>query len=675
MLSASNEYKEHMKRKIRNRAYISVSLGIVNQKAQASAYASGEYAPWSDVTYPFNNSKVATQYATMEQNYFLTDGNMYFLPESETDIYLHKKGLTSQNLLEEIIIRYDDKYDVKGLMIEFEINCYPTKFEIITEEQTLTYENDSKNFTTTDVVGNTSYIIIRPIEMVGGEQRLRINKITMGIGVSFGNSEISDFTLEEFVHSVSEELPSVSATITILDKDRQFNVDDETSYINYLELEQQTEISIGLELDNGEIEWLDLGSLLLSEWKLSKNTMRFTVKDRFSFWDGTYNGGYEIRQRTLYNDAIDVLTDLGLQADEYEIDECLKDVVIVNPLPEATHAECLQIIANAGRCILFQKTDGKVCIKANFANVLEPTDISISANEQSSWSNVQNINYGTDYVYADMTNNFFSADGSMYFMPEGEEYLATSFVSAEISNENGEFNTIPSITMTLPASYTYYGVHMNFDGNPPKEMKITTYRNNELIEENTFTELTNEAFITHEFKMFDKMVFEFNKTHPHNRVLVNKISFGDLSDYILEKEDMLEEPIAYKEEVKKEIKVRLFSYTNGEDGQPVESETKNYYVQPLNNRGKTVTFENALISTEEHAQKVAEWLGNYYKNNIYYEVGSYRGEPRLQGADIIHMENDYISNLQVEVAERRLTFNGAFGGSLELRRALRMMEG
>ena len=66
MLSASNEYKEHMKRKIRNRAYISVSLGIVNQKAQASAYADGEYASWSDVAYPFNNSKVATQYATME---------------------------------------------------------------------------------------------------------------------------------------------------------------------------------------------------------------------------------------------------------------------------------------------------------------------------------------------------------------------------------------------------------------------------------------------------------------------------------------------------------------------------------------------------------------------------------------------------------------------------------
>ena len=600
---------------------------------------------------------------------------MYFLPESETDIYLHKKGLTSQNLLEEIIIRYDDKYDVKGLMIEFEMNCYPTKFEIITEEQTLIYENDNKNFTTTDVVGDTSYIIIRPIEMVGGEQRLRINKITMGIGVSFGNSEISDFSLEEFVHSVSEELPSVSASITILDKDRQFNVDDETSYINYLELEQQTEISIGLELDNGEVEWLDLGSLMLSEWKSSKNTMQFTVKDRFSFWDGIYNGGYVIRQRTLYNDAIDVLTDLGLQADEYEIDECLKDVVVVNPLPEATHAECLQIIANAGRCILYQKADGTVCIKANFANVLEPSDISVSANAQSNWSNVQNINYGTDYVYADMTSNFFSADGSMYFMPEGEEYLTTSFVSAEISNENGEFNTIPSITMTLPASYTYYGVHINFDGNPPKEMVIRTYRSDELIEENIFKELTNETFITHEFKMFDKMVFEFTKTQPHNRVLVNKISFGDLSDYILENEDMLEEPIAYKEEVKKEIKVRLFTYTNGEDGQPVESETKNYYVQPLNNRGKTVTFENALISTEEHAQKVAEWIGNYYKNNIYYTVGSYRGEPRLQGADIIHMENDYISNLQVEVTERRLTFNGAFGGSLELRRALRMMEG
>jgi hypothetical protein len=675
MLNASSEYKEHMKRKIRNRAYISVSLGIVNQKAQASAYTSDVYAPWSDTLYPFNNSKVAERYATMEQNYFSVDGNMCFVPETDTGVYLYRKGLTTNDLADEIIIRFNNKYDIKGLMLEFEYNCYPKSFEVETEEKLLNFTNDSKDFTTTEVIGYTSYIIIRPIEMVGGQQRFRLNKATMGVGLVFGNSEISNFSIDEFVHSISEELPSIVSTITILDKDSQFNVDDKSSFINFLELEQKTEISIGLELDNGDVEWIDIGSLLLSEWKSSKRTMQFTVKDRLSFYDAIYERDFVLRTRSLYDDAIDVLTDLGLQVDEYEVDECLKDVIIENPLPEATHAECLQLIANAGRCILYQKADGKICITANFATILDPMDLTVSANEQAEWSNVDNIRVGSEYVYADMTNNFFSADGSMYFMPQDENYLETSFVSADICNANGEFNTIPSVTISMPASYTYYGVNIKFDGNPPERIKIKTFRNDVLVDENTFTDLTKDTYISYEFNRFDKMVFDFEKGYPNSRILVNKISFGDLNDYVLSKDDMLEEPVAYKEELKKEVKVKLFNYITNEEGDLVEVETKNYYTQPLNNHGKTVTFENLLISTEEHARLVAEWIGNYYKNNVYYTVGSYRGEPRLQGADIIHMENDYISNLQVEITNKKLTFNGAFGGSLELRRALKMMEG
>ena len=66
-------------------------------------------------------------------------------------------------------------------------------------------------------------------------------------------------------------------------------------------------------------------------------------------------------------------------------------------------------------------------------------------------------------------------------------------------------------------------------------------------------------------------------------------------------------------------------------------------------------------------------MGNYYANNISYNV-AYRGDPRLASADIINMENDIVNNLQVEIAEQTLNFDGAFNGTLLLRRALRMVE-
>lgn len=677
MLSASKEYKEIMNRKIRNRAYISVALGVINQKAQESAFASGEYIAWSDLEYPFNDNNADTQYATLEQNFLNASGDMYFLPEgAEEPNYPYKKGVITNNILGEIKIEFDGIYDVKGLTLEFEKNCYPTSFEVITEEKTLTYTNNGVEFKTSNVLGETSYIIIKPLEMIGGEQRFRLNKIVMGINLDFGNDEVKEFSLEEFVHSVSEELPSINATLTVLDKDNRFNIDDEDSYINFFEAEQVTTLKCGLELDDETIEWIDLGSLLLSEWNSQKGTMQLTVKDKISFWSDTYSAGNHIRERTLYDEAINVFTDLGLGEDEYEVDQCLKNITIVNPLPEATHAECLQLIANAGRCTLSQKVNGKVCIRANFATILDPTDITIEANEQSEWSNVENVKYGSEHVYADMTQNFFSLDESMYFLPNDEqEYLKTGFVSASVSDENGNFEINPTITLTLPAGYVYYGVYLNFDGNPPQEAKITTYYYDELQEENTFDITEKETIISHEFKIFDKMVIEFTKGQPNNRVLINKIAFGDLSDYVLTKDNMYEQPYISKEELKKEVRVKLFTYENDENGEPQEVKDNNYYVQKLNEQGSIVTFENALISTEEHAQLVAEWLGNYYKNNISYSIGSYRGEPRIQSSDIIIMDNEYVSDMQVEVSERKLTFNGAFGGSLELRRALKMMEG
>ena len=67
MISASNEWKEIMNRPIRNCAYISVGIGIVNQNAQADAKESGECAYWSHGNI-FNVNKENFDYATMEQN-------------------------------------------------------------------------------------------------------------------------------------------------------------------------------------------------------------------------------------------------------------------------------------------------------------------------------------------------------------------------------------------------------------------------------------------------------------------------------------------------------------------------------------------------------------------------------------------------------------------------------
>ncbi len=669
MRMASAKYKEIMNREIRNRAYISVGIGIVNQNAQKDGIVSSECLDWGNKNAIFDNNSDGTIYATMEENFFKADGSMFFMPEE----YYHTLAnrAVTENILGQIRIDFSEVFSIKGLMIDFG-EYYPTEFTIQTSEKTLTYTNTTPNFQTTDVLGDTAYILIIPLSMIGGQQRLRINNIVMGTGLTFSNSDVQNISVSDYVSTVSEELPSQILTLNLFDKENRFNVDDSNSFIQFLETMQKVTVSFGLELDDESIEWIDYATLFLSDWDNKKGILTVKASDRISRLEDEYTLGYKIYERTAYDEAVSILTDAGLEPDEYRLDEYLKDVVLQNPMPIGTHKVCLQLIANICRCILYQDSDGRIAIKANFANVIEPEDLTVSTNGTAEWSKPQNILIGTEYVYADLLKNFFKMDGTMYFMSEDSSYLETAYVSEQISNENGLFETNPIITIQLPAAYTYYGINVKFDGNPPKEVIVHTYLNEELVQNAIFDDLRQESFLYYEFDTFDKIVLEFVKTEPYNRILVNQIAFGDLTDYVLIKKNMMESPHGYVEEKVKSVSVRIFSFENDENGEPQEVSNSVYVRKTIGFAGKNKICENPLVSTQEQAEKLAEWLGNYYANNISYDV-SYRGEPRIAAADIIKMESDVINNLQVEVTSQTLKFNGAFSGTLEMRKALRMV--
>ena len=68
MISVSNEYKQGMSRPNRNRAFISVGIGIINQNAQEDGKAQGDFAYWSYGNV-FNSNQTRVEYATLEENF------------------------------------------------------------------------------------------------------------------------------------------------------------------------------------------------------------------------------------------------------------------------------------------------------------------------------------------------------------------------------------------------------------------------------------------------------------------------------------------------------------------------------------------------------------------------------------------------------------------------------
>lgn len=61
----------------------------------------------------------------------------------------------------------------------------------------------------------------------------------MGVGLTYKNNDVSTASFEEFVNGISAEIPYRKLSVTILDKNNVYNVDDDNSFINFLETGQK----------------------------------------------------------------------------------------------------------------------------------------------------------------------------------------------------------------------------------------------------------------------------------------------------------------------------------------------------------------------------------------------------------------------------------------------------
>lgn len=671
-----------MEEPLRNPMYIQVSLGVVNNDAQANGVFANAYdndaqmnyalTPWSNPNFPWSNRKTDSEYATYEENYFRADGTMKFIPEGEYLQYDSEVGVASEDLLGTIKIDFPTAYDLKGITIDFG-DIYPTKFEINTDDSTYAYTNNSPIFSTTDNLGRTEYLEITPSAMIGGNQRLRINHILMGVGLNYSNTEVQSMSYSEKNSPISVEIPNTDFNLTIVDPNEIYDVDKVDSFINYLQTGQTMSMSMGLQLDNGEVEYIPMCKLLLSTWSAKKGVMTFNCVDRFVLMDDYYEDGYGIGAKTLYTAAQQVLTHIGLSPDEYVIDECLRDVTIHSPLPRIACREILQLIANAGRCVLCQDREGRVVFKANFGNVIDPEDVTITSTTQAAWSKCQNIMRGAKEHYAAFSKRDFKADGTMRFVPPyGGAYLETGFVSSAVCNNKGVFDPTPSFTIKLQAGFTYYGFTIVFNDSPPNKMQIDTYymgNHVQTVEKKGCTQITKVADT---FNTFDEMVISFpqGNLYGYSRVTVDKFTFGELTDYELTFNNIIGDVTGFRETKVKDILVKVYSYVNDKNDEPHEVDDNVYVTHSVNASGQNITISNPLIDSQALAEQVAEWVAFYYSNNVSYTF-DYRGDPRLNANDLVYLESRALNNLQAEIESHKLSFDGTLKGSLELRRAIK----
>lgn len=634
MQKVSKAYKESMKSSLRERAYIMISFGLVNQEAQAKATVdNGSYAYYSNKDNIFGEHIDDTVYATLEEEFTKVDGSMFFLPRATEGGRYYDTGIVSDKLVSEarceVIISLNTiATDFKGLTINFGEN-YPVDFDIVgSTGQTIEFRGNTKSkWSTEEVLENTTYIKLVFYKMKNPQSRLRIYSIMFGYGLLYYNDSVMSSALDSYVSPIGADVPQFDFSVTLKNYDHYFNVDNPNSAINYLETGQEMDIMYGYQTPGSDtIEWIQGNHLWCSEWESDDNTATIRCQDIFRNMDGEYvKGLYSAAGKSYYALAEEILKDAGIS--EYYIDPRLKKLYSNNPIPRVKYKEALQIIANACRCVLTQSRDGKVQIKSNFM-----PSASIATNGEETYSNAANVLTDTLKVeYATLAGNYTPTDGTMFFLPRnGKAALTTGYVSKEISGANGTFTKNPVVTITMEAIRAYYGLKLVFGTALPAAFTIRTYKGGEPVNEYPVEkdEINTTSIILRDFDDFDVMKIEFTKTaEPYNRIVLNYFSLSDVVDFTMNRRDMTSSPKAIKQELIKEVIVPCYTYQENnreenivyEDIDVVAGEVETYYIQD-----PSYGYKVKLDEVEGKATVVA-W-SNYFVTIKFNVTGSFKLE-------------------------------------------------
>ena len=733
MQKVSPEYVESMKSIGRNRGYIKVTLGIINAEAQANIEVSDEVplAYFSQNTLG-ESADITQPYVTCEQDYSKVDGSMYFLPANSAGTVYYKNGLVSNAVLGAISFDFGGNvYDVAGFTIDFS-DTYPIDFTISNGTETITItDNDKRYFTTEQGLHDIETLTITATRMVGGQDRLRIYSLSMGVSNVFTNENTLDYTETSYVSPIADTLPSTDVSIKVVNYDNYYNPDNPNSILAFFEVGQEVRVQFGYDTnDDGEIEWLPETVTHLKTWGATDSDATFTATDYFDYLQGNYYGGkYNSSGTTLYDLAVAVLTDAGIT--DYKLDTVLKEVAVTNPLPPVAHTEALQIIANAGRCTLREDRDGKVYLESTFI-----PDYEITSNGETDYSNVENIKNDTDKIAYAISSQDFSllSDQNLRFMGTVDTDTV-GYVSSAIADSSGNFTTNPKLTLTLEANYAPTGFNIRFRNVAPQEFTIKTYLDGTLVDTIDVENPAVAYTYSNGFDEFNSMEIEFIKGHPNARVTIDKVLFGAPTDYTIERYMIKDSPTATRQDRIKSINMKTYNYkessedikdlvtntivgaeagnytfhfsnpsygftasvTEGTANISIVSSSSYEIVVALSNvstddvkiaiqgyeyavdeqivtvthnaTGKEIEWSNPLISTAEHAQLVESWLSDFYLGDVEYEF-DWRGDPRIDADDLLNLELKSGDIVNVRAFQNTLNFGGAWSGSMKCRKAV-----
>lgn len=488
MIPVSQEYREaiqlHRTQGVRNQMHASISFGVFAEGAKEdSSFSISLGLPYSNANNMYEESQsITTSYATWEKDFFRLDRVQSFVSSNGklAQGFISKTISDIHGQFEDpptIDIDFGKHYNVVGLSFLFDdkgeqcakqVTVSTYDGDIILEQEIATNENYDVDFKPELKLDDFNRM---KIEFVRTKpyQRVRLNRLLFGIGYIFNDRKIVSLKHKRSGHPLSLAIPQNELEFVLYNENNQYDIDSPNSIVRFFEQEQEVVLKYGYDISGmGDIEWFDGGLFYLYSWDTKGHQATFTAKDIFyklttsTFKKGVFDKNYH----SLSDLASQVFDDGGVQ--NYSVNERhLYFSTTQLPLPHASHAECLQLIANHCASTLNQSVDRT--IKITNRSITPKSDWYASVSNGGvyaptlPYSNPSGVLTDDTVEYSTWGQDEFAIDGSMVFLPNDDDYLNAGAVINVFPNSNGYYYW-PDDTTTLTGVWVNMQREMTFGG-------------------------------------------------------------------------------------------------------------------------------------------------------------------------------------------------------------------
>jgi hypothetical protein len=229
---------------------------------------------------------------------------------------------------------------------------------------------------TVDVQGNFvgyDHIFIDIVKWSKPNRRVRVQEVDFGVVKVYDGETLISCNLTEEFDMTSGTVPSPEFRFTVDNLDRRFNILNPTGFAKYLQQRQTVIAELGVEKDNGEIEYMELGKYLLWEWTSEEGSMTatFTARTNLDLMDNYLYEKLTPTTKTLYQLAQDIFAGCGITT--YSLDVSLQGITTNSMTKEVDCKTAIQMIAIAGCCNIFVDRGNIITLK-KMTPIVTPDD-------------------------------------------------------------------------------------------------------------------------------------------------------------------------------------------------------------------------------------------------------------------------------------------------------------